>query len=412
MSPPAWRGAGRAPPPPRRLAARGSSGRRNSAASLLFFMPTIRWAGRSDGQQCSASASPAPGLWPPSSHSSQPAGSVAGQPPVQALQPRRPLGAGQAARDRRGRQAAARPATRQRRCRRCRSGAARAAPAAARPARRPHPHRRARPPAGRSSSRGRAPAASRPPAPPRRAAPSRTTGVLRAGHARPPGFIIPAFSPAIASSVSPRKSRWSNDTEVIAAAAGRGDDVGRVVPSAQSHLQHHQLGRHAGEQQERRGGQQLEHGDRRAVVGPFHLVQRRGQRVVIDDAPGQADALVEAHQMRRGDIHAPASPPPRRWRAGRRRCCPCRWCRRHAPPAADGRSGWPSFSSSACSRPEAEVDQPRVQRMQPLHHRGEAPCGGLSLIAGLRPPGRAPSRSAAAAGPAWRPVRRAAPPYR
>ena len=82
----------------------------------------------------------------------------------------------------------------------------------------------------------------------------------------------------------------------------------------------------------------------------LHLLQRGGQRVVGDQRAGDADALVEAHQMRRGvDMHAQ----PRglgRWRAGRRRCCPCRWCPRHGSPAAGAARDGRACASSRCSR--------------------------------------------------------------
>ncbi len=57
----------------------------------------------------------------------------------------------------------------------------------------------------------------------------------------------------------------------------------------------------------RDGGDHLEHGDRRAGVHPLHLGERVEQRRVGDELAGEPDALVEAHQMRRGvDVHAPA----------------------------------------------------------------------------------------------------------
>ena len=57
------------------VAACGSSGRKNPTASLLSFIPTIRCTGRSaQVPRCTPSTSPAPGLCPPSSHSSHPGG--------------------------------------------------------------------------------------------------------------------------------------------------------------------------------------------------------------------------------------------------------------------------------------------------------------------------------------------------
>ena len=75
-----------------------------------------------------------------------------------------------------------------------------------------------------------------------------------------------------------------------------------------------------------------------------------GQRFVGNQVAGDADAFVEAHQMWRGiDMHAQARRP-RRSPAGRRRCCPCRWCRRHGSPAATAAPAGPSAASSRCSR--------------------------------------------------------------
>ena len=80
-----------------RVVASGISGRRNSVASFDCFMPTTRCTGRSDhARRCSASTMPAPGLCPPSSHSSQSGGSSAASRAVQALQPRRPFRGGDA----------------------------------------------------------------------------------------------------------------------------------------------------------------------------------------------------------------------------------------------------------------------------------------------------------------------------
>ena len=111
------------------VAACGINGRRNSAASLAVFMPTMRWTGRSASlTDAPPSTTPAPGLWPPSSHSSQSARQQRREPAAQTLQPRRPF---RTRRCRRHPWAAPRRAARRSRCRRCRTGMRPAATAAA-----------------------------------------------------------------------------------------------------------------------------------------------------------------------------------------------------------------------------------------------------------------------------------------
>ena len=78
------------------------------------------------------------------------------------------------------------------------------------------------------------------------------------------------------------------------------DHVGRVSPAAQAYLQHHQVRRHPREQHQRRRRDHLEHGDRGARIDLLHLVEHGRQRGVVHQHPGQPDALVEPHQMRRG----------------------------------------------------------------------------------------------------------------
>ena len=73
---------------------------------------------------------------------------------------------------------------------------------------------------------------------------------------------MPAFSAAIFSIVSPRKSTWSSDTGVITLASGLLDHVGGVEPAAEADFEQQHVGRMAREQQERRRRGDLEHGDR------------------------------------------------------------------------------------------------------------------------------------------------------
>jgi hypothetical protein len=69
--------------------------------------------------------------------------------------------------------------------------------------------------------------------------------------------------------------------------------VGRVVAAAEAGFQHQQVGGHAAEQQEGRGGGDLEDGDLRAGVAFLHLGQHVLQRLLLDERAGQADALVK-----------------------------------------------------------------------------------------------------------------------
>ena len=57
----------------------------------------------------------------------------------------------------------------------------------------------------------------------------------------------------------------------------------------------------------RDGGDHLEHGDRGTVIHLFDMFQRISQRRVRNQLSGNPDALVEAHQVRRG-IHVHAQP--------------------------------------------------------------------------------------------------------
>ena len=88
------------------------------------------------------------------------------------------------------------------------------------------------------------------------------------------------------------------------------DHVGGVEPAAEPDFEQQHVGGMAREQQEARRGLDLEHGDRLAAVGALAFGQRGGQLFVGDQTPppgADAEALVEAHQMRRGvDVHAAA----------------------------------------------------------------------------------------------------------
>ena len=250
------------------------------------------------------------------------------------------------------------------RCRHCRVDARRAAMAAAARFFPVHPHS-----GGRPRRLDRPVAAAREHGVPTSAAWASNTASTSAGCAPvttgTPRFMMPAFSAAIFSSVSPSSSRWSMEIEAIAEAAGGLDHVGGIAAAAEAHLQNAEIGRGAREQQEGNRHQHFEFGDRGARVHALDLGRacrpaRRRSRACPRCGCARRSAP-DAGRCRR----ARASPPPRRSRAGRRRCCPCRWCRRHGAPAAgvarDGRA-WPT----ALQAVQAEVDQPRIKGVQPL----------------------------------------------
>jgi hypothetical protein len=60
------------------------------------------------------------------------------------------------------------------------------------------------------------------------------------------------------------------------------DHVGGIEPAAETDFQQQHVGRVAREQQERRGGLDLEHRDRRIAVGALAFRQRIGQGLVGD----------------------------------------------------------------------------------------------------------------------------------
>ena len=123
---------------------------------------------------------------------------------------------------------------------------------------------------------------------------------------------MPAFSPAILPSVAPSFSAWSIDTGVMTVSAGRSHDVGRIEPAAETDLQQQRIGRMLGEGEERRRGRDLELRDVVAVVHGLRARQHIDERLLADRPrlavlAGELDALVKAHEMRRGvDVHAPA----------------------------------------------------------------------------------------------------------
>ena len=87
------------------------------------------------------------------------------------------------------------------------------------------------------------------------------------------------------------------------------DHVGGVEPAAEAHFQQQHVGGIAREQEKRRRGLDLKHGDRLRAVDGLALFERRSEIIIGDqDAAARAadaKALVEAHEMRRSvDMHA------------------------------------------------------------------------------------------------------------
>ncbi len=80
----------------------------------------------------------------------------------------------------------------------------------------------------------------------------------------------------------------------------RGDDVGRVEPAAEPDLDDAGVGGRAreGEEGGRRG--RLEEADLHVAGGVERLGEQSRQRLVLDQPAGEADALVEADEMRAG----------------------------------------------------------------------------------------------------------------
>jgi hypothetical protein len=88
--------------------------------------------------------------------------------------------------------------------------------------------------------------------------------------------------------------------------------IGCIKPAAESDLEQDDIGRMACEQHKRRRGLDLEHGDRRRAIGDLALRQRVRERLIADELAAigisETEALIEAHQMRRGiDMHTAAS---------------------------------------------------------------------------------------------------------
>ena len=80
-----------------------------------------------------------------------------------------------------------------------------------------------------------------------------------------------------------------------------GNDIGRVEGAAHPDLKQQVVGGGVGEQLQRRRGGDLELRDRLAAIDPLDGLQHLVELARAHQLTGQPDALVEAHQMRRGE---------------------------------------------------------------------------------------------------------------
>ena len=284
-------------------------------ASLVESMPTIRMSGRETRSSRSASAAamarPPSALWPPSSQSSLSGGSnVASRPLRKPLHARRPVHADHAGLEGGGRQFQAADAQAPRwRCRHSRIDAVRRALAPADRASRRRPDR----PAGRvlpspssSSPAMESGAFKRAACRSMTASASRVWPAITAGT---PDLRMPAFSAAIASMVSPRKSRWSSETRVITLAIGLSTTL---VASSRPPRPTSSRRASAGCRAKRRNAAAVSISN--TVIGSLAVVglalrQRVGKLIVLDElaaaGTGNAEALIEPDQIgRRVDVHA------------------------------------------------------------------------------------------------------------
>src|SRR5579872_121714 len=85
------------------------------------------------------------------------------------------------------------------------------------------------------------------------------------------------------------------------------DDIGRVIPAAEPHFEHHRIGAVARESEKHRRIGDLEISDRASAIDALHFLQRRGEFGLGNEFAGDPDAFVKAHEMRR-DVNVHAQP--------------------------------------------------------------------------------------------------------
>src|SRR3546814_18236529 len=90
-----------------------------------------------------------------------------------------------------------------------------------------------------------------------------------------------------------RISDWSSDV-------CSSDLIGGVQPAAQPDLDHAGIGRNPRKREEGGGGGRLKKADLVIAVGIEHLGKHFGERLVLDQSTGKANAPVETDKMRAG----------------------------------------------------------------------------------------------------------------
>ncbi len=95
------------------------------------------------------------------------------------------------------------------------------------------------------------------------------------------------------------------------------DHVGGVVAAAEAHFEQQHVGGMFGEEQQRRRRRDLEDADSLPGIDGLAAREGVGQGLVVDEpaaaGPAEPDALVKAHEMRRGiDVDGCGQPPPAR----------------------------------------------------------------------------------------------------
>ena len=147
----------------------------------------------------------------------------------------------------------------------------------------------------------------RPSSPPRASNTASASGGCGPTTAGTPGLRMPAFSTAIgAQRVAEMLHMIERDRRQHAQLRAV-DHVGRIEPAAEADLEQHHVGRRAREGEEGRAVVISKKVIGAAAVGALALLEQRQQRALVDQPAGEADALVEAHEMRRGvDVDAPA----------------------------------------------------------------------------------------------------------
>ena len=78
------------------------------------------------------------------------------------------------------------------------------------------------------------------------------------------------------------------------------DHIGRIKPAAKAHLEDQRIGRCPGESQKGGGGGRLEEAQFHRARRFEDFREQRGEQVVVDQPPGEADALVEADEVGAG----------------------------------------------------------------------------------------------------------------